>query len=216
MRSKTSLFGRVSLCHIIVAFLSAVLVSGCASVVRPNYTQELTELRQGAYTLDPDHAYLIFRIEHLGLSTVIGRFNTVDATLDFDPASLSELVLEGVIDVASIDMNNDDLERRLRGSGWLDTDRFPEARFTSVSVEPDDGNSFFLNGDFTLRGITRPVRLLATFKGGADNMLTGLYTLGFAATGSISRSDFGIDALGALVADEVFIEIHAEFQRVES
>ncbi|MFK7997508.1 MAG: YceI family protein [Granulosicoccus sp.] len=192
------------------------LCSGCASVVRPNYTQTLGELRQGAYTLDRDHAYLIFRIEHLGLSTVVGRFNTVDATLDFNPGALSDLVLEGVIDVGSIDLNNKSLEARLTGGGWLDANRYPEARFTSVSVEPLDGNSFNLNGDFTLRGITRPVSLLATFKGGADNLLTGLYTLGFTATGSISRSEFGIDAFAALIADEVFIEIHAEFQRTDS
>lgn len=202
--------------RVAVSLLMLVLLSGCASVVRPNYTQTLAELRQGAYTLDPDHAYLIFRIEHLGLSTVLGRFNTVDASLDFNPDALSDLVLEGVIDMVSIDLNNEDLERRLQGSGWLDTKRFPQARFTSVSVEPGDGNSFVLNGDFTLRGITRPVSLLATFKGGADNLLTGLYTLGFTATGSILRSDYGIDSFAALVADEVFIEIHAEFQRTDS
>ncbi|MFK7858992.1 MAG: YceI family protein [Granulosicoccus sp.] len=188
------------------------LCSGCASLVTPNYTSSIGELRRGAYTLDPDHAYLIFRIEHLGLSTVVGRFNTVDASLDFDPDSLSDLVLDGVIDVASIDLNNADLERRLKGAGWLDTNRFPEARFSSVFVEPGDENSFVLNGEFTLRGITKPVSLLATFKGGADNLLTGLYTLGFTATGSISRSDYGVDAFAALVADEVFVEIHAEFQ----
>ena len=56
--------------------------------------------------------------------------------------------------------------------------------------------------------------LNATFKGGADNLLTGKYTLGFSANGSFLRSDFGIDAFAALVADEVFIEIHAEFQRI--
>ena len=197
-----------------VLFL-VILVSGCASVIRPNYTQVLTELRAGAYTLDPDHAYLIFRIEHLGLSTVVGRFNRVDATLDFDPEQLSELALDGLIDTASIDLNNDDLEGRLRGSGWLDTEQFPQARFESVSVESAEDGEFILNGNFTLRGITQPVLLMARFNGGADNLLTGRYTLGFTATGQISRSEFGIDSLAALVADEVFIEIHAEFQRAD-
>lgn len=211
MKTKTCVRTRIGLALIIVA-----LLSGCASVVRPNYTQAIGELRKGAYTLDPEHAYLIFRIEHLGLSTVVGRFNSVDASLDFNPDALSELVLEGVIDMASIDMNNEGLEDRLRGSGWLEANRYPEAKFTSVSVEPGDGNSFVLNGEFTLRGITKPVSLLATFKGGADNLLTGLYTLGFEATGSILRSEYGIDSFAALVADEVFIEIHAEFQRTGS
>lgn len=196
-----------------LSLMLLILISGCASIIRPNFTQSLAELRPGAYTLDPEHAYLIFRIEHLGLSTVVGRFNAVDASLDFDPESLADLELEGVIDTKSIDMNNADLEKRLQGSGWLDTGRHPQAIFTSESVEPGEGNSFVLNGSFTLRGITQPVSLSATFKGGADNLLTGRYTLGFEATGSIMRSEFGIDSFAALVADEIFIEIHAEFQR---
>ncbi|MFK8080485.1 MAG: YceI family protein [Granulosicoccus sp.] len=207
MNTETRLSATLGLAVLLVAFCS-----GCASLVTPNYTQKVSELRSGAYTLDPEHAYLIFRVEHLGLSTVVGRFNTVDASLDFNPDSLSDLALEGVIDVASIDLNNDDLESRLKGPGWLAAERFPEARFTSVSAEPGVDNAFVLNGEFTLRGITRPVSLLATFKGGADNLLTGLYTLGFSATGSISRSAFGIDSFAALIADEIFIEIHAEFQ----
>ena len=198
---------------VFVIALSGFIVAGCVSVVRPNFTQSLTELRSGAYSLDPEHAYLNFRIEHLGLSTIVGRFNVMDASLDFDPNALSDLVLEGFVDVASIDMNNESLEARLRGSSWLDSETYPIARFVSVSVEPVEANSFVINGLFTLRNETRPLSLRSTFKGGADNILTGKYTLGFSATGSILRSDFGVDGFAALIADEVFIEIHGEFQR---
>ena len=189
------------------------VISGCASLVRPNYTQTLTELRSGAYSLDPEHAYLNFRIEHLGLSTIVGRFNMMDASLDFDPDELTDLALEGVVDIASIDVNNSSLENTLRGSDWLGSETYPEAVFVSESVEPLEDNSFIVNGLFTLRDVSKPIALQATFKGGADNILTGKYTLGFSATGSILRSDYGIDAFAALVADEVFIEIHGEFQR---
>ena len=194
--------------------LLAVLLSGCVSVVRPNYTQTISELRPGNYSLDPEHVYVHFSIEHLGLSTIVGRFNSVDATLDFDPASIEELQLDGVIDVGSIDMNNEGLEDRLRGDDWLNTQGFPEARFQTTSITAAENNDFVINGEFSLRGITLPMSLNATFKGGADNLLTGKYTLGFSANGSFLRSDFGIDAFAALVADEVFIEIHAEFQRI--
>lgn len=193
--------------------LLATHLSACVSVVRPNFTQTLTELRTGKYTLDPEHAYVHFTIEHLGLSTVVGRFNTVGATLDFDPASIEDLQLAGVIDMASIDLNNESLENRLRGSDWLDTSQYPQARFQTTSVTAIQNNNFTIVGDFTLRGITHSIALNATFKGGADNLLTGKYTLGFAANGSLRRSDFGIDAFAALVADQVFIQIHAEFQK---
>ena len=78
---------------------------------------------------------------------------------------------------------------------------------------PGEGGAFVVTGDFTLRGVTLPLELDGRFNGGADNILTGRYTLGFAASGSLSRSAYGIDAFGALVGDEVGIEIHAEFQR---
>jgi len=191
----------------------AVSVGGCAALVTPNYRTELAELRPGDYTLDPDHAYLLFRVEHLGLSTVVGRFDGVDATLDFDPDDIAGLRLDGVVDVASIDLDNEELERRLRGGDWLDAAAHPEARFTTTAVEPGEGGAFVVTGDFTLRGVTRPLRLDARFNGGADNILTGFYTLGFAADGILSRSAYGIDAFGALVGDEIGIEIHAEFQR---
>lgn len=193
----------------------ASILAGCVSLVRPNFTQTLSELRSGEYLLDPEHAYVHFRIEHLGLSTIVGRFNTVKASLDFDPKDIAAMRLDGVVDVSSLDLNNSDLEDRLRGSDWFDAARFPEATFETQSVELGEGNDFVIAGTFTLRGITRPMALAATFKGGADNLLTGKYTLGFAATGSFLRSDYGIDGFAALVADEVFIELNAEFQRAD-
>lgn len=193
--------------------LCVVQLAGCASLVRPNYTQALSEFRSGEYSLDPEHAYVHFNVEHLGLSTVVGRFNTVDASLDFDPASLDELQLDGVIDITSIDMNNESLENRLQGSDWFDTKRFPEATFKTRTVTVGNNNEFVITGDFSLHGITQPLSMNAVFKGGADNLLTGKYTLGFSATGSFLRSDYGVDAFAALVADEIFVEIHAEFQK---
>jgi len=208
--NKTS-FNRLTL--VILGLLLLASISSCASIVRPNFSQEVTELRSGQYRLDPEHAYIHFKIEHLGLSTVVGRFNQSDASLDFDPKRLAEMNLEGVIDMSSLDMNNESLEKRLVGAGWFDVARFPEATFKTISITPSSDNSFAITGDFTLHGVTKPLTLDAIFKGGADNLLTGKYTLGFAATGSFLRSDFGIDAFGALIDDTVWVEIHAEFQK---
>jgi len=190
-----------------------IMLSGCASLVRPNFSTVITELRSGQYSLDPEHVYVHFKVEHLGLSTIVGRFNQVDASLDFDPDNIEELQLEGIIDVSSIDLNNEDLESQLLGKAWFDAERFPQASFKTTSLVVGQNQQFEILGDFNLRGVTKPLTLKAVFKGGADNLLTGKYTLGFAATGSISRSDYGIDSFLGLVDDEVFIEIHAEFQR---
>lgn len=208
-----SIFVRQTLLRAGTSALALLFLSACTALVTPNYTRSVTELRQGQYQLDTDHAYVHFRIEHLGLSTIVGRFNKADASLDFDPQALAELELEGFVDVEAIDLNNRDLEKRLRGRDWFDTDRFPQATFSTNTVTPGVDGNFIIEGDFTLRGVSKPLVLEARFKGGADNLLTGKYTLGFAATGSFLRSDFGIDSLRGLVADEVFIEINAEFQK---
>lgn len=202
-----------TLTRLVCGLMLLATLSACASLVRPNFSQKVTELRPGQYRLDPEHVYIHFKIEHLGLSTVVGRFNQSDASLDFDPDKLAELRLDGVIDMASLDMNNPSLEKRLLGSDWFDVARYPEANFRTTDVLPAGGNRFAIVGNFTLHGVTKPLTLDAVFKGGADNLLTGKYTLGFAASGSFLRSDFGVDAFAGLVADEVFVDIHAEFQK---
>lgn len=193
--------------------LCSVLVSSCASIVRPNYTQNIAELRPGDYILDPDHAYVHFRVGHLGLSTIVGRFNSVAGTLDFDPAAITATKLQGVIEAASIDLNNAELESTLAGSSWFNTQAFPNISFTSTSVVAQDNGDLVITGDLTMRGVTRSIDLITTFNGGADNILTGKYTLGFTASTAIKRSDFGMDGFAALVADEVLVEMHGEFQK---
>ncbi len=193
--------------------VTAVCMTGCAGLVRPNFETELVQLRPGNYVLDPDHTFVLFRVDHLGLSKVIGRFNESEANLDFDPENLEEMQLDGVLNTASIDLGNPDFESQLRGSDWLNSDQFPQARFATDSVSVDAEGNLSIKGEFTLRGVTQPMVLDARFNGGADNILTGKYTLGFSAEGSLSRKAFGIDTFAALVGDEIEIEIHAEFQK---
>jgi len=192
--------------------LVAVLLGSC-SLLTPTVKTQLSELRSGQYNIDKKHASLIFKIGHLRLSTFVGRFNDVDATLDFDPANIAATKLDAQVNVASIDVNNADLEESLRSSSWFDTNKFPQATFTTLSVQPVSGNTFRFTGNLTLHGVTAPVTLDVTFHGGADDMLTGFYTLGFSATGTIKRSTFGIDSYIPMVGDDVVLEVYAEFQK---
>ncbi len=198
------------------------LISACSSlavpsIVRPNFETETVKLREGNYKLDPVHSTLLFKIEHLNLATYVGRFNQIDASLQFNPAALEETVLEGVVAVGSIDTNNAEFDAILAGSDWFDAEQYPQARFlsTQVNARPlDDGRiELAVDGELTLRGVTRPVSLTAVFNGGADNLLTRKYTLGFSAFGSFMRSDFGIARFPGLVSDRVDLEFFAEFQR---
>ncbi len=193
-------------------FILLLLVS-CGTLIKPNVKTGIVQLEKGSYQLDQTHVTVLFKINHMGLSTFVGRFNKVDATLEFDPANIAAAKLSAIIDVASIDANNPDLEETLRGSSWLDTEKYPQAFFKTTSVSLLDKNSAVFAGELTLHGVTAPIDLTVTFNGGANNMLTGFYTLGFSATSTFSRSTFGVDYLVPAIGDAVAIEVFAEFQK---
>lgn len=193
--------------------LTLLSSTGCANLIRPNFTPELATLRAGEYQLDPMHSYLLFKIEHLGLSKIVGRFNNVDATLDFNPKQIENMQLSAIVSADSIDVNNPDLESTLQEPDWFDTARFPQITFNSSSVNLTTTEDIEITGTLTLRGISKAITLNAKFNGGADNLITRKYTIGFSATTTIHRSDFGIDAFSALVGDTVELEAHGEFLR---
>ncbi|HSX52609.1 MAG TPA: YceI family protein [Cellvibrio sp.] len=195
------------------ALILGLLLVGCGSLIKPNVKTGIAQLEKGSYKLDQTHVAVLFKINHMGLSTFVGRFNKVDATLEFDPNNIAAARLSAIIDVTSIDVNNLDLEETLRGSNWFDTKKYPQAFFKTTSVSVIDQNSARFTGDLSLHGITAPIELTVTFNGGANNMLTGFYTLGFSATGVLSRSAFGIDYLVPAIGDQVALEVFAEFQQ---
>jgi polyisoprenoid-binding protein YceI len=195
-----------------VTLVALLALGGCGYLLPHGHqTTEVAALPEGAYRLDPDHATILFKIDHLGFSKLVGRFDRFDATLDFDPQAPEAARLVVTIDPASIDLDLPALEQDLRGPGWLDVARYPEARFESQGIAITGEDTGTVTGDLTLHGVTAPVTLEVTFNGGGSSLLTGAYTLGFAAQGSVLRSTFGLGALAPAIGDEVMLEIHAEF-----
>lgn len=200
---------------LLVVFV-ALTLSGCVSWLAPSVKSTLIELKAGEYQLDTTHAALMFKVQHLGLSTYVGRFNQFDAQLNFEPENMANASLKAVVDIRSIDVNNDDLSETLQSGTWFNSQAFEQASFTSHTVTPISDTSFNFSGDLTLRGVTNPVTFVATFHGGADNWISGKYTLGFSAVGNIKRSDFGMDSYIPIVGDEIELEIYAEFLKAGS
>lgn len=197
-----------------LAFAAAFLsLSACASLIAPNVVSDPVALKAGAYELDRDHAALIFKADHLGYSKFLGRFEKFDASLEFDADDLSAAHVEAIIEIASLDVANDDFAGTLTGGNWFDAAAFPQAIFRSTSVERTGDNTGRVIGDLTLHGVTAPVTLNVAFNGGADDFLRGGYVVGFSAKGAFSRKTFGVDRYDGIVGDEVEIEIEAEFVR---
>ncbi len=193
--------------------ISALALAACASLAAPAVKTEPAALRSGAYALDKNHASLLFKVNHLNYSHYVGRFERFEASLDFDEAHPEEAKVEAIIDMSSLDVANDAFAATLRGPGWFDTARFPEAVFRTTAISVAGGNRGTMTGDLTLHGVTRPVSLDVVFNGGASDLLRGGYVVGFAARGTIKRQDFGVDKYDRIVGDEVAIEIEAEFVR---
>lgn len=202
---------------VILLLVCGTFLVSCDRLITPGFETEVAELRGGQYALDKDHGTLIFKINHLGFSTYIGRFNEFDASLEFDPENIANSNLEVIINTASLDVNNPEFEEDLRGSDWFDVAQFPQIIFKTTSlIETVDEDSFVFEGDLTLLGVTAPVTLNINFHGGGRNFLTRKYTLGFSASAEFQRSDFGLDNMVAFgVGDDIQIEIHAEFQDTE-
>lgn len=185
-----------------------------APLAKPDIATDTAALRSGNYNLDEDHAALTFRIDHLGFSEFVGRFNVFDASLDFNADNPTSAYLEASIDMTSLDIANDEFAETLIGPDWFDTKNFPAARFQSTDIEITGENTGIISGDLTLHGVTAPVALNVTFNGGArDRLRSNAYVVGFSATGEIDRTTFAINRFSGLITNKVSIEIEAEFIR---
>lgn len=174
---------------------------------------ETFALATGTWMIEPMHSELGFTVRHLGLSRVRGRFNSFSGTAIIgDDAATSSVQVS--VDLSSVDTNNPDRDAHLQSSDFFDAETNP--RMTFVSTAADEHG---LRGELTINGVTRPVELDIDFHGVT---VDGYETTraGFSATGTIRRSDFGIDFNaplgmdGMLVSDKVALEL--EIQLVPS
>ena len=176
---------------------------------------ELPEIPSGTYAIDPSHTRAEFRVRHLGITSVTGRFGSVDGTVEVGDETIAANV---VIDASSIDTGNDDRDGHLQSADFFDVAQYPEITFQSTGVRPTADGGFVLTGDLTMHVVTRPVELESEYLGAATMGETD--KVGFTARGEITRQDWGLDwdqtnEVGeALVGDEVelIIEVQADRQ----
>jgi polyisoprenoid-binding protein YceI len=193
--------------------VAVITLASCGYLIKPKIKTAMTQLEKGSYQIDSTHASVLFKVDHMGLSTFVGRFNRFDAQLEFDPANIAAAKLSAVIDITSVDVNNQNLEETLQGSSWFDTERYPQASFKTARVEVIDASTADFTGDLNFHGVTAPLTLRIKFNGGGNNMLTGSYTLGFSANTHFLRSVYGMSYLTPAIGDRVDIEIFAEFKQ---
>jgi len=168
-------------------------------------------LPAGTYALEKSHAKLLWSVDHMGFSDYYGRFDAFDATLTLDPKAPAKSALTVAIDVASVDSDIAALDDALKGPQWLDAAKFPTTTFRSTAVTPTGPGRARVAGQLTLHGVTKPVTLDVRLHGAGMNPLAKAETIGFDATATIRRSEFGVATFLPAIADTVKLTISAEF-----
>ena len=171
----------------------------------------------GTFVLDKSHTQVGFVARHLMVSKVRGRFTDYEGTIVVaaDPAASS---VEVIIQAASINTNDEGRDNHVRTNDFLSVDQFPTLTFRSTKVDLGSNGDWKVNGDMTVRGVTRPIVLDVEFEGVIQDPW-GNQRLGFTASGEIDRNDFGVSFNAALetggfvVSPKVKLEIEAEAVR---
>ncbi|MEM6811793.1 MAG: YceI family protein [Pseudomonadota bacterium] len=186
-----------------------------------NATAQMTDYQDmpaGVYNLDETHAMLIWRVSHLGLSNYTARFTDFDADLTFDPENPENSQLVATVNPMSVETDYPYPERKdfdkvlATGEDWFNAGNFPKIEYKSRKITHNGDNTGTIEGDLTLLSVTMPLTLDVTFNGAmAEQPFSKKPTLGFSATGTMKRSDWGMGAFVPNIGDEVELIIEAEF-----
>jgi polyisoprenoid-binding protein YceI len=171
-----------------------------------------TDLSAGTWTIDPAHSSIGFSVRHLVVSKVRGNFGTFSGAIvvaeDGTPSVSAEIAVD------SLNTGNEQRDGHIKSADFFDAENHPTASFVSTGVRAD-GDDYVLAGDFTLKGVTKPIELKLEFNGVNPGMGHG-EVAGFEASVVLNRKDFGIDidmpleTGGAVVGDKVTITLAIE------
>ncbi len=163
------------------------------------------------YQLEKTHVDLLFAINHAGFSQKHGSFRQLDATLVYDGQKPESSEVKVTVKTDSLDTAFPARDEDVKGPKFLDTAKYPEMTFTSTRVTRSGEKTLKVEGNLTLHGVTRPIVLDATLNQLGPNPFDKRPTVGFSATGTLKRSDFGIATYLPVIGDVVTITIDAEF-----
>jgi polyisoprenoid-binding protein YceI len=160
------------------------------------------------YAIDPSHSSVYFKISHVGLSNVYGRFNEFSGGFTTDSTDTGKWSFNMTIKAESIDTNNKQRDDHLRSPDFFNVKQFPTMVFKSTSVNPVKGG-WSVTGDLTFHGVTKPVTF--TLTGGKQiEFPKGVQRTGFSTEFNLKRSDFGMDKFLDMLGDEVLVAISFE------
>jgi polyisoprenoid-binding protein YceI len=145
-----------------------------------------TQLPTGTWKVDPDHSRIGFAVKHLGIATVRGGFKEFEGTLDLDEGRAY-----GSVKAASVDTNIEQRDEHLRSPDFFEVVKYPELHFESTEIRPLGRDSFEIEGDLTIHGLTNPIVLRAELHGSETDPLAN-ERIALEVTAELDRSDWGM------------------------
>lgn len=164
----------------------------------------------GTYALDPSHTDVLAQWTHFGFSQPSAHFAISEGTLVYDAADVTKSSVQVTLPVTGIDTFVDKLDEHLKSGDFFDAAAFPTATFKSTRVAAAGTNKLTVTGDLTIKDITKPVTLDVTLNGAGEHPMLKKQAIGFSATATIKRTDFGVGAYAPNVSDDVQLRITTE------
>ena len=193
-----------------------------ASVADDRSAQVLTAAETaGTYSIDPLHTNVGFRVRHMGLAIVLGKFTDYTATIAYDPNNITKSLVQFTARVASLDTGVEQRDEHLRSADFFEVEKFSEMTFRSTRIERKSEKKFVAHGDLKIRNVTKQIALPVEFYGAIKDS-QGQTRLGGSANLNINRLDYGVKWSrildnGSLVVDNnVQIELQFEAVRQEA
>jgi polyisoprenoid-binding protein YceI len=167
------------------------------------------------YEIDQAHTHLGFTAKHLAVSTVRGRFNKFEGGFESPDDDYTQARGEVKVEVNSLESRSDQRDTHLRSADFFDADKYPYITYKLTSIEPIDDENFRVNGELTVKDVTKPLTLEATIEGRLPDPFGGKERVGISARGQLNRKDWGLnwDGLAGTVpfaSNTIKLEVDAE------
>jgi len=172
------------------------------------------------WVIEPTHSLVEFTVRHMMIANVKGRFSEVEGEVIGDPHDLTGATIQVSINTASVDTRVADRDNHLRSADFFDSENYPQMTFKSTKITKTGEGEYRIDGELTIRDVTNPITLEATFEGAGKDPWGG-ERAGFSAKGKLNRKDYGLtwnaalETGGVLVSDEVKINIEVELLKQE-
>ena len=162
------------------------------------------------YKIDPTHTATVFSWNHLGFLTPSANFTDIQGVIKVDNTQPANSSVEVAIPLSSINSSVAALDKEFQAEAWFNAAKYPNITFKSTKVETKDKKHFKITGDLTVKGITKPVVLDAVLNGQGKHPMLKVPAIGFNATTSFNRSDFGLGSYVPMVGDKITVNITTE------